>query len=304
MGNKFTNRRRHAKRPPICLTKPPPKPYQYPPYPYSANGREYDATYPWPATAKLPKVPLPPFKPITIRNLLFHCYPNPKNTAWIQNLHEIRKRWSLFNGRRLIAIATATDLIPPHRIQNFLGSHAEYFISPNHPRLRETASFHDLLSQIRTTNSNEATFYAHSKGASGHYDSNTPKQLAIRLWRNRMYHELLDKWPKIQRHLRTAAAVGCFKIDYSCFPEHVMRSPTGLEWGTWHFAGNFYWLRHDCIFRNPHWSEIADDPYAAEMWLGNLIDSEFAQSAYQPWDPLHHPPPDLYDPNTHANPTS
>jgi len=302
MANKFSYRRRHAKKPSICISKPPPKPYQYPPYPYAGDAGELSAGAAWALRATLPPIPLPPFKPITVRNLIFHCYPNPKNDAWLRNLQQLRKRWKLFNGRRILAIATGPDLLPAHFILNELDAATEYLCVPNDPRLREAATFLPLMKLIRSLDSNEATFYAHSKGSSGHHGDNADKRLAIRFWRNRMYRELLNGWPNVRNRFRTAAAVGTFKIDYSDFPDHVMRSPTGLDWGQWHFAGNFFWFRHDLIFRDPHWSELADDPYAVEMWLGALIDSELAQSVYQPWCAFDHPPPDLYNPNTHINP--
>jgi len=302
VGNKFTSRRGHPKKPAICISKPPPKPYQYPPYPGSEYDKPLDVDQAWVAAATLPAIPEPPFEPITVRNLAFHCYPSPRTPTWFQNLHELSHSLDLFNGRRVVAIATGPGLVPPHIVQNVLGRDVEYFQIQNHPRLREVASFHGLLDQLRSTASNEATFWAHSKGTSEHHATNHDKQLAIRYWRNRMYRELLVGWPDVAVALQTAAAVGCFKIDYSCFPDHVMHSPTGLEWGTWHFAGNFWWIRHDQIFRNPKWSAIADDPYAGEMWLGNLIDTRLAATVYQPWNPIEHPAPNLYDPQSHDHP--
>jgi len=302
MGNKFTSRRSHPKKPAICISKPPPKPYEYPPYPGGEYGHVYDAGQAWAAAATLPPIPVPPFEPITVRNLAFHCYPSSSNPAWRQNLDELSRYLQLFNGKRVVAIATGPDLVRPENVQYYLGPDVDYLLIQNDPRLRETASFHVLLHHLRSTAQNEATFYAHSKGASEHHGTNHDKKLAIRFWRNRMYQELLTGWPHVAAALQTAAAVGCFKIDYSCFPDHVMHSPTGLEWGSWHFAGNFWWIRHDQIFRNPKWSAIADDPYASEMWLGNLIDTHLASSVYQPWNPIGHPVPNLYNAGSHENP--
>jgi len=300
MSNKFTHRRQTVRRPPICLSKPPPKPYQHPPYPPAGDAGELSAAAAWTFHATLPAVPHPPFDPIYRRNLIFHLYPNKRNTAWIENLNQLQKRWPLFNGRRVIACVTGPGLVPIKHVRQHVAGDAEIMDLPNDPRLRETATFLWLLRAIRSLHRDEATFYAHTKGASPHNASISQKALAIQLWRDRMYHELLDRWPDVGRALESAAVCGTFKIDYSNFPEHVMRSPTGLEWGNWHYAGTFHWFRHDCIFRNPHWSAIADDPYAVEMWLGALIDTRLAASVYQPWPALQHPNPDLYDPASHA----
>jgi len=300
MGNKFSHRRRTVRRPPICISKPPPKPYQYPPYPYAGDAGELSAGAAWALRATLPPIPNPPFAPIHRRNLIFHLYPLKKNPEWLLNLNQIRRRWSLFNARRIVAIATGPGLLPINRVRLLVPGDAQILDIPNDTRLRESASFLSLLRAVRTVHRDEATFYAHSKGTSPHNAQDPAKISAIRLWRNRMYTELLDDWPLVAHALRNFATCGTFKIDYSAYPDHVMRSPTGLDWGTWHYAGTFFWFRHDNVFRNPHWSAIGDDPYAAEMWLGALIDTKRAATIYQPWDPLKHPPPDLYDPANHA----
>lgn len=301
-SNKFSARRGHAKKPPICISKPPKPPYPPNPGGRGSTRRPIDPALAWTRRSRLPPVPSPPHKPITIRNLTYHVYPNPENEEWFQNLDQLRRRWTLFNGRRTVAIATGPGLVPPDRVESFLGPDAEYFPLPNDPRLRETASFLHLLRTIRSTATNEATFYAHTKGASPHHHAQPGKELAIRYWRNRMYHELLDFPAKVAQALIGHATCGTFKIDYSQFPGYLMHSPTGLDSATWHYAGSFFWFRHDCIFRNPHWSEVSDDPYAAELWLGNLLDTSKAATIYQPWPAIHHPPPDLYDPNTHLDP--
>lgn len=300
MSSKFSRRRAQAKRPPICISKPPPKPYEYPPYPYG----EYlpdDPAWAWAERSRLPPVPPAPRQPITTWNLAFHLYPHPGSNVWLYNLEQLRNRWNIFNGRRVIAVATGPGLIPLDRVRLELPANAEILPIPNNPRLRETRSFLPLLQSLRSLATYEATFYAHSKGCSQHHHHQPGKAFAIEYWRNRMYHTLLDDLPRIQAALQNHATAGCFKIDYSKILDYQMRSPTGLEWGNWHFAGNFWWIRHDCIFRNPHWPEIADDPFAVEMWLGDLLPSHEAQSVYQPWNEHVHPPPNLYDPATHEN---
>lgn len=291
MGNAFTTRRRHARRPPICIK--PPYEGEYPPL---------DPAWQWVQRSTLPPIPKPPFDKIVVRNLAYHVYAQPGNQEWLRNLHQLLRRWNLFNGRRVIAISTAPGLIPPNTVKNLLGDGPEYMLFPNNPRLREAATFLDLLRSVHSTATNEATFYAHTKGCSEHHDRQQDKQLAIRYWRNRMYSELLDRWPGNGLTLQKYPAIGCYKIDYSRDPDSEMTSPTGLEWGTWHFAGSFCWFRHDRIFRDPNWSAIADDPFAVEMWLGKLLDSREGKSIYQPFDPYDHPTPNLYDPSAHYDP--
>jgi len=291
MGNAFTTRRTHARRPPICISEM-----------YKGEHQPGDPAWLWVLRSTLPVIPYPPFDPITVRNLIYHVYPLRKNNEWIRNLQQLRRRLHLFNGKRVVAVATAPNLDHPDFVAAVLGKNVEYLICPNDPRLREVQTFLPLLQAVRSTTNHEATFYAHTKGCSQHHDLNRDTLLAIRYWRNRMYHELLDHYPTIFCALADYAAAGCFKINVSQQTPPLMTSPTGLTSGDWHFAGTYFWFRHDRIFRDPHWSEIGDDPFAAEMWLGKLLDPPEAKSVYQPWPEDNHPHPCLYDPEAHEDP--
>jgi len=218
MSNKFSRRRRRAKKPPICISKPPPPPP--PPYPYPPYGEipMNDPAWKWAIRSTLPPVPAPPRDPIKIRNLIFHLFPHPGNDAWIHNIQQLKRRWSLFNHRRIIAVAEGPELIPLDRVRDIVGDGTEFLPIQNDPRLRETATFLPLLKRIRSLRTDEATFYAHSKGASQHHTAQDGKQLAIEFWRNRMYAELLDRWPGNGRTLRGYSAIGTLKIDYSRIP--------------------------------------------------------------------------------------
>jgi len=285
--------------PPICHKGPtiPPGPY-----PYWCGLSGDDPAVIWSISATLPPIPVPPYQEITTRNLAYNVYPNPRNPACIDNLKQLRNRLDLFNGRRVVSIATGPNLIEPETIQRILGPDVNYILTPNDRRLHETAALGTMFRMLRTTATDEATFYAHTKGAGDHHDSFPLKELAIRFWRNRMYRELLDHWTVVREALTNHAAVGCFKIDYSKIPNYKMQSPTGLLWGDWHFAGAFYWFRHDVVFRNPLWSNLPDDPFTCEMWLGSLLPSNQGSSIYQPWTSDVFPTPCLYDPSTHLQP--
>ena len=298
-SNKFSGRRRSHGTPKICKKPlPPDLPYP-PPYHYAGGSPLSDSHWAAINSARLPAIPDPPYHEITLRNLIYHVYPHPRNDSWFSNLDQIRLRTDLFNGKRIVAIATGPHLHKPEIVRNFLGNAFKYFTFPNDPRLRQTASFLELLHRVRSTKSNEATFYAHTKGSSETHPTDENKKLAIQLWRDRMYNELLDSPDLLAAKLRHHPCLGTFKVDYSHTDQPRMLSPTGLFWGDWHYAGTFFWFRHDCIFRNPTWTFIADDMYAAESWLSGLIMADQAPTIYQPWDPLSLPPPDLYDPETH-----
>lgn len=301
-SNKFTRNKRLRRTPPVC--KKPPLPY--PPYPYPYPPGEpidtLDPTTRWAKKHTPPPIPTPPLTAIAIRNLAYHVYPKSNTPALVNNLIQIRRRWDLFNGRRIISVATGPGLLPVDRIIELLGTDAEYFERPNDPRLRDTASFRPMLEILRDLNPNQATFYAHTKGTAELHNGDQPRQLAIARWRNRMYHELLDNWPAVAHELQTHAACGIYKVDVSQLGPNLVHTPCGLPWKNFLYAGTFFWFRHDCIFRNPQWSAIPDDPYANEAWLGSLLRSDQAATIYQVWEPTHFPHLEFYNPHAYDDP--
>lgn len=301
-SNKFSRGNQLTKTPPVCKSKKPPPPS----YPLAAMraapGGPPDPFTVWLRGASLPAQPKPPFNTIQIRNLAYNVYANKTNHGWIHNLRQIKQRWDLFNGRRVVAIAEDETTIPSAQVKDQLGPDAEYFVHPNDPRLRETPGFGYLLRALNNSNPNEATFHAHTQGTAPYHAQNPDRQRAKRFWRNRMYHECLDDWPAVATSLRFHATAGCFIIDYRAFDRDELRSPTGLNTPDWHYSGAFFWFRHDCTYRDPEWCSIPDDPYASESWPGRLFDISQAGSLYQPWPADIDPPPAMYDPATYVDP--
>lgn len=295
-SSKLSSRRQTRGTPPVCRAPLPP----YPPYAIAAGPDQPHKDYI--SACHLPPCPDPPYQPIQLRHLIFHLYPHRATDAATRALHQLRLRWDIFNGRKLIALATDSHTMPLGQVKRLLPSDAEWLIIPNDPRLRETASFPTLLREVRSTDHRTATFYGHSKGASPTHHHNRPKLLAITYWTLRMFHHLLDDWPAVDDALRTHATAGCYKIDYSHHPGYTLQSPTGARGGTWFYAGTFFWFRHDIIYRNPAWSAIPDDSFAPEIWLGSFIPSHLAATLYQPWHPNADHRPDPYEPATHSPP--
>jgi len=299
--NKFSRTRSTPNKPYICKSKkpivPPPPYHPYPPAP----GMPLNPVARALAQHRLPPIPVPPFEPITTRNLIYHIYPHKQSLTWLNNLLQLRAHWSIFNGRHIIAVAQGQDLWSPEHVASKLPNTCRILPLPNDPRLREAASFPLLLNTIKNASGNQATFFAHTKGADENRPQDSPQREAIIAWRTTMYKELLSRPHQLAKLFESYAAIGCFKIDYSHIPGYEMLSPTGARIGNWHFAGAFFWFRHDAVFRNPAWTNIPDDPYAAEMWIGQVIESHLSHTVYQHHPAQSHPHPDLYDIRTHNN---
>ncbi len=231
------------------------------------------------------------------RNLIYHVYPSRTNEDWRANLDKLRLHNQLFNGTRVIAVATDENTATLDEVQTYLGwQRVEWLRCENDPQLRETATFPRLLAAVASTAWNEATFFAHTKG-----NTTADDRDGARRWRNMMYHYLLDRADECMEHLRLHAAVGTTRISWRrgthfCWPSGM------TEDGTWMFAGAFFWFRNDAVFAHPNCFDVPRDRYGAEAWLGRVLpieagctvfqpfDEHFPQSTPSPYDPAYYPP--------------
>ena len=47
-------------------------------------------------------------------------------------------------------------------------------------------------------------------------------------------------------------------------------------WYGWHYAGTFWWARHDALFSRPDWDQIEIFAYATEKYLANFFRADEA----------------------------
>jgi len=198
-------------------------------------------------------------RPIRL-NLIYHVAPFAKSDVWKKNIRQLLKRWDVFNGQRIIAIATGDGMDAVDEVKRLFrrdhghekhenhekdmadafrvfGGNSPVFIEVANDRvLRENASFLPLLEAVQSTDPGEATFYAHAKGVTTIGDVE-----GVMYWRNLMYHALLDDPEAIKDALTRYAIVGTHRktttAEYPC----GAKSP-------WHFAGSFFWFRNDALF--------------------------------------------------------
>ncbi len=230
-------------------------------------------------------------QPIKTRNLIYHVYASQANDLWRMNVRQLVRRWHVFNGRKVIAIATGAGIHTPDVVRGEFGHPpgVEWLKVPNDARLREVATFLPLLEAIQSTSADEASFYAHTKGNSTADDA----QGAMR-WRNMMYARLLDQVATVMECLRVAPCVGTTKIIWR--KGDRIPYPTQLRHGRWMFAGTFFWFRNDRVFSHPRWRDVPQDRYGAEAWLSGLFQDHEGISLCQPWPAHEYPTPNPYTP--------
>ncbi len=239
--------------------------------------------------------PGPEVPALTRLNLVYHVAPiQHPDEVWQWNVRQLLKRIHHFNGRKIVTIVTSTTGwamdSPKEVVEAFAGHDVEFRFAPNDPILREAPHFLPVMREIASTNPSEAVFYAHSKGVS-HLD-----QRVVRTWTNAMYHHNLDRIDEVRDLLRRWPCLGIAK-RYGYF-ENISLGPLGRNtkravpaWQDWHFAGTFWWARHDRLFSNPDWERIPLHPYVVEGYLANFFKSEEAlclayDNIQDPYDPL------------------
>lgn len=211
---------------------------------------------------------LRPFTDEPTRHLIYHVYSHSANGVWRVNLDHLRQRLDLFNGRRLVAIATGPETEPAAAVREYLaGYDCEFTEYNNDNRKQEMVSFRDQLSALQTNDPNAVVFRAHAKGVTHtkhakrfngrrkeEFDSTHMPALVRTL-----YETNLDHWETVRAALEWNVLAGSFKI-YDAFRDTAYR---------WAFAGSFYWFRADEIYRR-NWTRVGHKFYGVESWPGHV----------------------------------
>ncbi len=199
---------------------------------------------------------------------------------------ELLKRLPVFNGRRIVTVATAPGgsigkgrfVDPPEAVvEAFAGHDVEFRFVPNDPLRQEAPHFLTAMRELASTDPTEAVFYAHAKGVTRPIQGGE----AIRVWTTAMYRHNLDRIDEIADLLRRWPCVGIAK-KYG-YPEMFVKgrarrawSEGDRPWHGWHYAGTFWWARHDALFSRPDWNQIELFAYATEKYLANFFRADEA----------------------------
>jgi len=212
----------------------------------------------------------PPRDMATIRHLLYFVYPHKANggRVWRWNIAKLKRRMSLFNGRRIIGIAVDGSTDSAEAVKTALaGCGCEFIETPNDPKLKEVALFPDLLARLSDcTGPEHAFFYGHAKGVdSRRWTAKRGWKYAVRLWTEAMYDACLDHWPLVRRLLQDYPVAGPFLRSGYRFPE----APDPARC-TWHYSGSFRWHRCADLFARD-WRRVQAYWCGAEMQPGELF---------------------------------
>jgi len=233
-----------------------------------------------------------------LRNLLYNCCPiKGSEHVTRDNIEHLCKYGKIFNGRKIVLIKTGEIMEDPNDVRPLFGSlgDIEFVLWPNDPVLHEVAGFIETLEKLESKRSDEATFYAHTKGVS-HTKSVSQKikktespevyRIAVRQWRRRMYSDCLRYPERIDEILKSYSACGSYLIS-------TVQRVTPRAYANWIFAGTFFWIKHSVFFSHPKWKEIRQDNYGIEDFLGDLFPYGSVCDLNR-CPPLHNPIANIY----------
>jgi hypothetical protein len=204
-----------------------------------------------------------------IRHLTYHVY--PRGEIWRWNIAHLRARLSLFNGRRLVAVAVDGESDKLADVRAALGDDMdiEYLHVANDRHLREMTTHPLLLERMADRVSPaDCTWYGHAKGIGSSLVGD-----GVRRWAEEMYRGTLDYWPAVKRELRDHAAVGVFR--------RRTRHPPSVP-VQWHYAGSFRWVRNADLYCRD-WRVIDPAWVGPETYPGLHIPYEEAACLYGEW---------------------
>lgn len=204
-----------------------------------------------------------PYPAIERRNLLFYLLPLRHSLKiWQWHVEQLRKYLPLFNGRKIITVATHGEnnklaIESIEDVREAFGEDAalvEFLERPNDPEHWETPAFREMLEMVESLDPTEATFYFHAKGV------RRAKQEAIRPWCQEIYRHNLGRLDDAMEALRYWNCCGVARSE----TDPVAMTEGG---GHWHFAGTGFWFRHHALFSRPTWSKIINHSHAVEAYL-------------------------------------
>ena len=204
------------------------------------------------------------------RHLTFHVYPVAGYGAWQWNCDQLLKNAKLFNGRRIISVATDKATDSADDVRKYLADFTDEVIEfPNSAKLREVVSWVPMLSKLESLNSpNDVTFSCHAKCVRHRLNPDTAETgSTIFNWAQAMW-DTCGNWDVVRPLLESHATVGSFR-RFGSHPSTVN------SFGDWHYSGTFYWWRNRDAFRRD-WKRFPQTFFGTEAWPGILFNKDEA----------------------------
>jgi hypothetical protein len=199
--------------------------------------------------------------------------------VWRWNVNRLKSFWPIFNGKKLISIATGDSLATPDIVREcFDSKDVQFMVTPNSPFLCETSSFIQGLELLKQEETEGVTFYGHAKGVT-HEGENLK---AVQRWTDAMYVLNLSSAGLIDKLMQRYQAAGCYR--------QKMRH-AGSDW---HYSGTFFWFNNATLFSR-NWRDIEQSRHGTEGYPGRHFNLEetFEMTPFvSHWQLYRYPPED------------
>ncbi len=214
-------------------------------------------------TCKDRLLPLPS-PAVKLRHLLYHIMPT-RNGAWRRNVDQLRQRWPIFTGRKIVSVVTGPNLESPAVVKAYLPPGCEVIDTPNVKALRENVSWAPMWEKLlEDAGDDDAVFYAHAKGVT--HPINHPGHR----WADAMYALCLDYWPEVASTLAQQPIAGPFFKQMRGYGH-----PSMLR-SRWHYSGNYWWVRVGPFKQRWKSHPLPDWEWGVEAWPGTAFSFEEA----------------------------
>lgn len=195
---------------------------------------------------------LPRFLPVTTRDLIYHIYPMTGNGAWQWNVRQLLRRIGLFNGKRIVTIATDIYTDPVESVvKTFEDSIDEFLIVPNRQDRADSVAYIDMLERVQSDDPQRAVMFGHAKSVTKSED------FADRKWTEALYETYLDYWPVVDEQLRWRPLAGSFRSNWKQWPDDSAAA--------WFYSGSWVWYRSAALFKTD-WRKIDEFMFAVEPY--------------------------------------
>lgn len=207
------------------------------------------------------------------RHLVYHILP-VSGPVWRRGVDQLRLRWNLFTGMKVIGIATGGPVMAhkgdgkqyplesAKKVREYLPPDCEVIEYENAPNRWELSGWPKLWRRLfEGCQDDDAVLYAHAKGVT------RPGHQTVHAWADEMYRLNLDYWDVVEELLKNHPVAGAFKRAGSTLARACKDTP-GMENSHWYFAGNFWWSRCGPLREKMAAVPVPPDPWGAEAWAG------------------------------------
>ena len=195
-------------------------------------------------------------------NMIAHIVPI-KCEALTLNMYYLNKIKSAFNNKKILSIIEGLGLENKEYLRNFINlSEFQCIYKQNNPKIGEAVSIRDLISLIKSSDTNEYTFYFHSKGVS----KKNLNDNCISVWTEILYKYCISNIDTmIYNDKYVGGAIRCFELF------GVKNSPS------YHFTGTFFWFSHKVFDLTNVENNLSNEYFTVEMLSGRLCSLDKSQ---------------------------